>query len=120
MDRRWFDGPGSRPAYFDRAQLAALVAELASGAQPGELRPKNAPDLPRNSLVSVKFWHNDWPQTEATRPSTPPIRAHDGRWYVGVVTMAAGFLFLPVADVKLRPDPRARRVTQAKPQKTAA
>ena len=123
VDRRWLDGPGQEAAFFDRAQLAALVAELAFGEPP---RLESAPDLPRNTRVRVKLWREGWPENEATYTSTPPIRAHDGRWYVGVITYAAGFMFVPVNDVEVLPgsrngrNGRARRVTQTAPRKVAA
>ena len=90
--------------FFDRGRLAAWLAYVAFGGFDAEPRlggETASPDIPRNSRVSVKFWHKHTLHTEGLHTSTPPIRAYDGHWYVGVFTYAAGFLFVPTKDVTL-------------------
>jgi len=102
--RRWIDGKDGQMLFFDRERLAALLAQVAFDgldAKPELEDAGAAPDIPRNSRVSVKFWHRSTPHTEGLRTSTPPIRAYDGHWYVGVFTHASGFLFVPAKDVTL-------------------
>ena len=97
IDRRWIDTPEGELHFFDRVGLAKLVAETALD----EIRklPSEPPVLPRKTRVSAKFWVDDIPHQEATWTSTPPFRGYDGHFYVGVMTYAAGFIFVPVEDV---------------------
>ncbi len=106
--RRWVGGAGGEMLFFDRARLATFLVEMVfDGFDPGISRAQypQPPDIPRRSLVSVKFWHKGKPRSEQTRTDTPPIRAYDGHWYVGVMTYAAGFIFVPVKDLGLRERP---------------
>lgn len=107
VDRRWHDHQDGGPLFFDRSGLAELVAALAFDAQLPAL--PEAPFLPRHTRVSVKFWHGDNPHWEGVWTSTPPIRGHDGQFYVGVMTLAAGFIFVPVNDVTIVDMRRAKR-----------
>ena len=107
VDRRWHDHEDGGPLYFDRSGLAELVAALVFDEQLPAL--PDAPFLPRNTRVSVKFWHRDSPHQEGLWTSTPPIRGHDGRFYVGVMTITAGFIFVPVNDVTIVDMRRAKR-----------
>ena len=97
IGRRWVDAPEGTLLFFDRTALASLIAEAALGEL--EVLPSEPPSLPRNTRVSVKFWIDDSPHQEATWTSTLPIRGYDGKFYVGVMTYAAGFIFVPVEDV---------------------
>ena len=97
--RRWLDCECAGRLFFDHERLAAWLAQIVF--DDFDTVPSAAPDIPRNSRVSVKFWHRNEPHTEGLRTSTPPIRAYDGHWYVGVSTYAAGFLFIPTKDVTL-------------------
>ena len=107
--RRWINGAGGEALFFDRARLADLLANMVfDGFEDAAGAENAAPDIPRKSLVSVKFWHQGAPHSESLRTATPPIRAYDGHYYIGVVTYEAGFLFVPVADVAMR-ETRARR-----------
>jgi hypothetical protein len=102
--RRWIDGADGKMLFFDRGRLAAWLTYVAFDgldAEPGLGGATAPPDIPRNSRVSVKFWHKGRPSIEGLRTNTPPIRAYDGHWYIGVFTYAAGFLFVPVKDVTL-------------------
>lgn len=107
VGRRWHDHQDGGPLYFDRSGLAEFVAALVFDEQLPPL--PEAPVLPRNTRVSAKFWHNDSPHWEAVWTSTPPIRGHDGRFYVGVMTYEAGFIFVPVDDVTIVDMRRAKR-----------
>ena len=99
VNRRWYDHEDGGPLFFDRAGLADLTAALAFDALPPL---PEAPDLPRNTRASVTFWHNDLAHCEGVWTSTPPFRGYDGRFYVGVMTVAAGFIFVPVDDVTVQ------------------
>jgi hypothetical protein len=101
IGRRWIDTPEGKPLFFDRARLAELIAAHALGEAVAVL-PDTAPDLPRNSRVSVKFWHRGMPWCEGVFTSSPPWRGFDGRFYVWVMTYAAGFIAVPVDDVEVR------------------
>jgi hypothetical protein len=107
--RRWIDGKDGEMLFFDRERLAVLLAQMAFdglAAAAGPWSPLGAaPDIPRNSRVSVKFSHKGTSTVEGMRTSTPPIRAYDGHYYVGVYTYMAGFLFVPVKDVTLHEEP---------------
>ena len=100
LGRRWIDTLEGELRFFDRAALATLIAETALG----ELKelPSKPPVLSVKTKVSAKFWLEDTPHQEATWTSTPPIRGYDGRFYVGVMTYAAGFIFVPCEDVTVR------------------
>lgn len=103
INRRWHDHPDGGLLFFDRDGIAELAADVAFGTLPPL---PEAPDLPRGSIVSVKYWHRDRCHQEQTRTNTPPVRGYDGHYYVGVVTYHAGFLFVPAAEVELRAKPR--------------
>jgi hypothetical protein len=64
--------------------------------------PESAPDLPRNSRVTVKFQHRGEPCCEGVFTGSPPWRGFDGRFYVWVMTYGAGFIAVPVEDVEVR------------------
>jgi hypothetical protein len=97
IDRRWIDTPEGKPCFFDRARLADLIVARAFGeAAP---LPAAAPNLPRNSRVTVAFEHDGTPRSEGVFTATPPWRGVDGRWYVFVMTFAAGFIAVPVDNV---------------------
>lgn len=105
MGRRWLDAPPdangkSRPLFFDRARLADCIAAHVFADSVAEL-PAAPPDIPRNSRVSVKFWHQDRPRQEGVYTATPPFRGFDGRFYVFVMTYEAGFIAVPLEDVTL-------------------
>jgi hypothetical protein len=77
-------------------------AELIAGhvfADAVATLPETAPDIPRSTRVSVKFWHRDMPHHEGVFTASPPYRGFDGRFYVWVMTYAAGFIAVPVEDV---------------------
>lgn len=99
VDRRWHNHQDGGPLYFDRSGLAELVSALIFDEQLPAL--PEAPLLPRNSRASVTFWHNDSPHCEGVWTATPPIRGHDGRFYIGAMTVTAGFIFIPVDDVTI-------------------
>lgn len=98
MKRRWLDSPEGKPLFFDKVRLAELIAGHVFADAVGTL-PATAPDIPRNTRVSVKFWHKDMPHHEGVFTSSPPYRGFDGRFYVWVMTYAAGFIAVPVEDV---------------------
>jgi hypothetical protein len=99
IGRRWIDTPEGKPLFFDRARLADLIAAHAFGEAVSVL-PGGAPDLPRNTRVTVKFWHRGEPMLEGVFTSSPPWRGFDGRFYVWVMTYTAGFIAVPVEDVE--------------------
>ena len=101
INRRWHDTPEGKPLFLDRAALEVLIGSFAMG-DAVELLPKEAPDLPRNTRVSAKFWYKNMPYSEGVFTATPPFRGFDGRFYVGVMTYAAGFIFVPVEDTTMR------------------
>lgn len=104
--RVWMNGSGGEKLFFDKPRLAQFLAELAFdgfeeadgllAAVPGqpENMKKAAPDLPRGSRMQVTFEHTRKPQIESVHTLTPPIQAYDGFYYVGVVTAAAGFMWV--------------------------
>lgn len=89
--RRWVE----TPRFFDRASLAALVADAALGGLP---EPAPAPDIPCPSRVSVRLWRNDMPYYVGTWTNTPPILDHAGRWMVNV-SLDGKRVFVSVEDV---------------------
>ena len=93
--------PEGKPLFFDRARLADLIAAHAFGESVTAL-PESAPDLPRNSRVTVKFQHRGLPWSEGVFTSSPPWRGFDGRYYVWVMTCAEGFIAVPTDDVIVR------------------
>lgn len=97
VGRRWRDTPEGQPLFFDQIMLAELVASVALGTVP--CLPAQPPSLPRGTRVGVRYMQDDTVQRDVTRTSTPPIRAYDGQWYVGIMTYASGFIFVPLADV---------------------
>ena len=100
--RRWIDGKDGEMLFFDRERLAVLLASVAFegfDAMPGRLEA--VPDIPRNSRVSVRYSYKGMATIEGLRTATPPIRAYDGHYYIGVFTYHSGFLFVPVRDVIL-------------------
>jgi hypothetical protein len=99
--RRWIDTPEGKPLFFDRARLADLIADHVFGEAVAEL-PDSAPDLPRNSRVTVKFRHNGADRCEGAFTASPPWRGFDGLFYVWVMTCAAGFIAVPVENVEVR------------------
>jgi hypothetical protein len=100
IKRRWLTGPDGEPLFFDRIRLAELLAAYAFREEVIDL-PEAAPHLPRNSRVTVNFWHKDMPHCEGVYTATPPWRGFDGKFYVHVMTVAAGFIAVPVEDVTL-------------------
>lgn len=98
IGRRWHNHADGGALFFDREGLAELAAGLAFGSLP-ELPA--APVLPRNTRASVTYWRGGRPHVEGVWTATPPIRGHDGRYYVGVMTVDAGFFFAPVCDITL-------------------
>lgn len=98
VKRRWLDSPEGKPLFFDKVRLAELIAGYVFADAVATL-PETAPDIPRGSRVSVKFWHEGNPHSEGIFTSTPPFRGFDGRFYVFVMTYAAGFIAVPVEDV---------------------
>jgi hypothetical protein len=105
IGRRWIDAPPDgdgavKPLFFDRARLADLIAAHAFGEAVTAM-PEGAPDIPRNSRVTVKFWHKGEPWSEGVFTSSPPWRGFDGRFYVWVMTYKAGFVAVPVEDVEV-------------------
>ena len=98
IKRRWLDSPEGKPLFFDKVRLAELIAGHVFADAVATL-PETAPDIPRNTRVSVKFWHRDTPHQEGVFTASPPYRGFDGRFYVWVMTYAAGFIAVPVEDV---------------------
>ena len=98
IKRRWLDSPEGKPLFFDKVRLAEFIAGHVFADAVATL-PETAPDIPRNTRVSVKFWHKDMPHHEGVYTSSPPYRGFDGRFYVWVMTYAAGFIAVPVEDV---------------------
>ncbi|WP_027188211.1 hypothetical protein [Desulfovibrio cuneatus] len=107
VGRRWHDALEGEPLFFHRASLAELIGHFLGEAAFPPL--PEAPDLPRNTRVTVNFWHNGQPEQEGVWTATPPIRALDGKFYVGVMTYAAGFIFVPVNDVTIVDKRHAKR-----------
>jgi hypothetical protein len=97
IGRRWVDTPEGAPLFFDRARLAGLIADQAFGEAPRQ--PEAAPEIPRNTRVTVQFRHAGEPRCEGVYTSSPPWRGADGRYYVWVMTYAAGFIAVPTDDV---------------------
>jgi hypothetical protein len=97
IGRRWIDTPDGKPLFFDRDRLAGLIAARAFGEDAAP--PAAAPDLPRNSRVSVAFEHNGIQQREGVFTASPPWCGYDGRWYVWVMTFAAGFIAVPADNI---------------------
>ncbi len=96
MQRRWLDTPEGKARFLDRADLAALVAELALGEVP-EAGPM--PDFPyatRVALASEDDRHLD----AMGFTTSPPIRAQDGLWYVAVSTYGRPVTFYPASMVR--------------------
>lgn len=96
-DRVWVDSEDGERRYFDQAGLSVLVAGLFDecGVPAAE-----APDIPRNSRVTVKFWdHDGYPHHEGTWTATPATRLYDGNFYVGCHLHNKGFVWIPVEDV---------------------
>ncbi|MDR1946460.1 MAG: hypothetical protein LBQ51_04755 [Desulfovibrio sp.] len=109
LGRRWIDTPEGKPLFFDRTRLADLLAAHAFGEAAAVL-PDKLPDLPRSSRVSVKFWHDGLPRRELSWTASPPWRGFDGRFYVFAMTVAAGFIAVPVDEV----EPLRHRNTSAR------
>ena len=110
IGRRWVDTPEGGKLFFDRVRLADFLAAHVFGEAVATM-PTKAPDIPRGSRVSVKFWHDDMPHSEAVYTSSPVYRGFDGRFYVWVMTYEAGFIAAPVEDVtvlQLKRRPRGR------------
>ena len=102
INRRWHDLPDGGHAYLDMAQVALLAATLAEG-QDISLPP--APSIPRGTAVSVPNGrtHCGVAWRDVTRTTTPPILAHDGRWYVGVIKYDQGQVFAAVDELVMLP-----------------
>ena len=100
LKRRWIDTPEGKPLFFDRARLGDFIAAHAFGEAVSEA-PAKAPDIPRGSRVTVKYWLRGDPHWEGTRTDTPPFRGYDGRFYIGLYTVDAGFMFAPVEDITI-------------------
>lgn len=98
IKRRWLDSPEGKPLFFDKVRLAELIAGHVFADAVATL-PETAPDIPRNTRVSVKFWHDDMPHSEGAWTASPPYRGFDGQFYVWVMTYDAGFIAVPVKDV---------------------
>jgi len=60
LGRRWLDTPEGAPLFYDRVRLADLLAAHVFGEQAATL-PDTAPDIPKRSRVSVKFWKDGYP-----------------------------------------------------------
>jgi hypothetical protein len=98
LGRRWIDTPEGKPLFFDRVRLADLIAAHVF-AEAVAVLPETAPDIPRNSRVSVKFWHRGDPHHEGVFTSSPPWRGFDGRFYIWCMTYTAGWIAAPVEDI---------------------
>lgn len=98
IGRRWLDSPDGHKLFFDKLRLAELVAGHVF-ADAVAMLPETPPDIPRSSRVSIKFWHNNKFHSEGVFTSSPPYRGFDGRFYVWVMTYAAGFISVPVENV---------------------
>lgn len=96
INRRWHDTPDGQMIFVDKKSLAQIIADYAL-EDVSELAP--CPDIPRNSRVSVKFWYKGRLHQEGVYTITTPILGYDGRYYVGVYTIDAGFLFVSVEDI---------------------
>ena len=100
IGRRWVDTPEGDKLFFDRVRLADFIAGHVFGDAVVTM-PEKAPNIPRGSRVSARFWYKDNPHSEAVYTSSPVYRGFDGRFYVWVMTYEAGFIAVPVEDVTL-------------------
>lgn len=94
VDRRWHDSPDGEPWFFDRAQLAGLVAGATLGVLP---EPAPMPEIPVRSRVTVRQVRDGEPCHEGGWTVSPPVLAASGRWVVAV-NLADGTAFVPVDD----------------------
>lgn len=95
--RRWLDTPDGASRFFDRDNLAALLADTALNSLP---EPTPMPDIPFPSRVTVRVWKEDVPYYEGTWTNTPPIRDVTGKWVVNV-SVDGKRVFVPVEEVTL-------------------
>lgn len=100
IGRRWLDTPEGGKLFFDKVRLAELIADHVFVSAVAVL-PEKAPDIPRGSRVLVKYWHRSNPQAECVYTASPIFRGFDGRFYVFVMTLEAGFIAVPVEDVTI-------------------
>jgi hypothetical protein len=107
IGRRWIDTPEGKPLFFDRVRLADLIAAQLFGEYVATVADV-APDIPRGTRVSVKFWHKGWPHQEGITTSSPPWRGFDGRFYIWCMTYEAGFIAAPVEDITVVRKPYGR------------
>jgi hypothetical protein len=99
IDGRWIMPHTERFGFFTPAGLGHLLAEFLD-PDPGQSSP---PELPRGTSVSVPSGAvlGGQPLLNKTRTTTEPIRAFNGRWYVGVLKMnTTGPVMVPVDIVK--------------------
>ena len=102
IHRRWVSLPDKTPLFCDKARLAEIIASLVFD-EDFAIPDETEPDIPYRSRVTVKYWgKDDLPHHEGCFTATPPIRAFDGKWYVGVMTYGAGFIFVPASDITVR------------------
>lgn len=103
IGRRWLDPPEGGRRYLDAAQLAALVAATL-GDEP-DLEPE--PDLPAGTRVTVTLPGEPGEPDRHTCgwTVTPPIRACDGRWHVGVSVYGLGARMLPAHSLTIHRRP---------------
>lgn len=97
VNRVWRNGHDGNPLFFDRAGLAALLAELLNA---GSVQAATCPEIPADARVAVKAREtfetlNGW--TYST-----PLRADDGIWYV-LVSAGGRRFFARCDDVRLLP-----------------
>ena len=111
VNRRWHDLPDGGHAYLDMRQIMELAVALAQG---GNLHLAPMPRIPYGTAVSLPNGNvvEGVVRRDVTRTMTPPIRGHDGRWYVGVLAWG-GTVLAPVDDLIILPPKLGgkRRVT---------
>ena len=98
--RRWVNGQDGMPLFFDEIGLGEFIAAQMFGNEI-PLLPAKAPDVPRNSRVTVKFWQSGMPRTEGAFTLTPPHQGYDGKYYVWVMTYSAGLICVSTNDITL-------------------
>ena len=102
VNRKYHNGPGGGMLFLQPGEVGEFVAAHACGSDLPELPQAPAlppaPDLPRKTRVSVPNGRTlaGEAQYDGSRTETDPLLAHDGLWYVNVVTPTLGSVMVPV------------------------